>query len=157
MASCPLSVILVCACAALAGEIAAGRQIEVTPDDVRAPLHDILFRHNSTPAPRHHVPIQNPVHAGMEQAQQRSSTCEPGRMEVGCSCQYNSDCKSHLCCQLVYLYKRFCKPRSKIGEACVADSRANRPYDYYCPCLKGYCQALPSGSFCIMADGKCVQ
>ncbi|XP_054924681.1 uncharacterized protein [Dermacentor andersoni] len=119
MASCPLSVILVCACATLAGEFAAGRQIEVTPDDERAPLHDILFRQNSAPAPRQYGPIQ--------------------RFGVDHHCVHNSDCASDLCCRVDNVNVRTCQPRSKTGENCVPDVPYSGHYNYYCPCLKGFC------------------
>ncbi|XP_065292154.1 uncharacterized protein [Dermacentor albipictus] len=116
MASCPLSMILVCACAALAGEYAAGRHIEVTPDGERAPLHDILFRQHSAPAPRQYGPIES--------------------QGFGKPCHNSSYCELDLCCRLDLRYERTCQPRSKIGDYCMLDSGTSRPYDYYCPCLE---------------------
>nr|XP_054924679.1 uncharacterized protein LOC129383813 isoform X1 [Dermacentor andersoni] len=135
MASCPLSVILVCACATLAGEFAAGRQIEVTPDDERAPLHDILFRQNSAPAPRQYGPIQ--------------------RKGFRARCFDNDQCETDLCCHLDLRFERTCQPRAKIGDFCSLDSGTSRPYDYYCPCIEGYCVLIREGPH-EMGFGKCV-
>ncbi|XP_054924683.1 uncharacterized protein [Dermacentor andersoni] len=135
MASCPVSVILVCACAALAGEFAAGRQIEVTPDDERAPLHDILFRHHSAPAPRFHVPNES--------------------VGVDDLCFHNSECESGLCCRVDGVYATACMPMSKIGESCEPENPKSAHYKDYCPCLEGYCVEMDI--FSIMPGLRCVQ
>lgn len=127
MAACPWSVILICACAALAAALAAELQFEVTPDDERFMQHDILFR-------------QHPNQ----------------RNEVGGPCRNSNHCRPQLCCLLARNHTRTCQPLSRIGEKCTEGQVKGGAYPDHCPCLQGICSLKRDRAHNFGDNGVCV-
>ncbi|XP_075729474.1 uncharacterized protein LOC142771623 [Rhipicephalus microplus] len=110
MSTCARSVILICACAALAAAFAAEAQFELVPDTERVEQYDVLFRQ---------LPSR--------------------RNEVGEPCRNSNHCRRGMCCLLARNRTRTCQLMSRIGEKCTDGQVKGGAYPDHCPCLQGIC------------------
>ncbi|XP_050031164.1 uncharacterized protein [Dermacentor andersoni] len=128
MASCPWSVILICACAAFAAAFAAELQFETTPDDdERTGQYDIGFN---------------------QRPDQRNG--------VGGPCRNSNHCQPQLCCLLARDHTRTCQPMSKIGQKCTNGQVKGGAYPDHCPCLEGLCSLTRDRLHNFGDNGVCV-